>query len=66
MTLTTTPRLAACLAGFLRLGCGYLPSISGDDPIADSPNVKSMGRDVPRADVHRAPQPEQSTHFSHS
>ena len=33
--LTTSPRLAACLAGFLRLGSSYIPSTSADDPGAD-------------------------------
>ena len=44
-SVVTTPRSAACLAGFLRLGCCYLASISGDGSSADRASIESMGRD---------------------
>jgi hypothetical protein len=39
--MITRPRLAACPAGFLRLGRSCHSPFSGD-PIADGPSVKSM------------------------
>jgi hypothetical protein len=49
MTSDHNPRSAACLAGFLRFRQGLSSPFSGDDPIADSRIVRSIGRGVPRA-----------------